>query len=40
LAVTLDLQSRGLVDKLVSSDKHLLAAARATGIAVFDPENP
>jgi predicted nucleic acid-binding protein len=40
LAVALDLRTRGLVDKLVSSDKHLLSAARAEGIAVFDPENP
>jgi hypothetical protein len=40
LAVALDLGSRGLVDKLVSSDRHLLSEARAEGIAIFDPENP
>jgi hypothetical protein len=36
----LDLQSRGLVDQLVSSDKHLLSVARAEGSLVLDPENP
>lgn len=40
LSVALDLQSRGMVDQLVSSDHHLLDVARAEGISVFDPENP
>jgi len=40
LAVALDLRTRGLIDNLVSSDKHLLAVARAKGIPVLDPENP
>jgi predicted nucleic acid-binding protein len=40
LAVALDLRARGMIDLLVSSDQHLLAAARAEGLAVFDPENP
>jgi|SRR6516165_5750983 predicted nucleic acid-binding protein len=40
LAVALDLQSRGMIDLLISSDQHLLGAARAEGISVFDPENP
>lgn len=40
LAVALDLQHRGLIDQLVSSDKHLLLVAAAEGIPVFDPENP
>jgi hypothetical protein len=40
LAVAIDLRSRGLIDKIVSSDRHLLAVARAEGISVFDPENP
>jgi predicted nucleic acid-binding protein len=40
LAVALDLQGRGMVDLLVSSDQHLLGAARMEGISVFDPENP
>jgi hypothetical protein len=40
LAVALDLQARGMVDLLVSSDQHLLGAARTEGILVFDPENP
>ena len=40
LAVALDLRNRGLVDMLVSSDRHLLTVAAAEGMAVFDPENP
>jgi predicted nucleic acid-binding protein len=40
LAVALDLQGRGMVDVLVSSDRQLLDAARAEGFTVFDPENP
>jgi uncharacterized protein len=40
LAVALDLRNRGMVDLLVSSDRHLLAAAVAEGMKVFDPENP
>jgi hypothetical protein len=40
LAVAIDLQRRGMIDQLVSSDAHLLAVAVAEGIAVFDPENP
>jgi len=40
LAVALDLRNRGLIDNLLSSDKHLLTAARAEGILVIDPENP
>jgi predicted nucleic acid-binding protein len=40
LAVALDLRGRGMVDLLVSSDQHLLSAARTEGISVFDPENP
>jgi predicted nucleic acid-binding protein len=40
LAVALDLQSRGMIDTLVSSDQHLLNVAHAEGVAVFDPENP
>ncbi len=39
LAVALDLQGRGMVDLLVSSDQHLLEAARTERILVFDPEN-
>ncbi|HET6881469.1 MAG TPA: type II toxin-antitoxin system VapC family toxin [Pirellulales bacterium] len=40
LAVALELQHRGLIDQLVSSDKHLLSVATAEGIPVFDPANP
>jgi hypothetical protein len=40
LAVALDLQGRGMVDLLVSSDQHLLGVASAEGISVFDPEHP
>jgi hypothetical protein len=40
LAVALDLQDRGMVNLLVSSDKHLLSVALLEGIAVSDPENP
>jgi hypothetical protein len=40
LAVALDLQGRGMVDLVVSSDQHLLGVARSEGIPVFDPENP
>lgn len=40
LAVALDLQHRGVIDQLVSSDKHLLSVAAAEGIPVIDPENP
>jgi predicted nucleic acid-binding protein len=40
LALALDLQRRGMIDQLVSSDKQLLSVAVAEGIPVFDPENP
>jgi predicted nucleic acid-binding protein len=40
LAASLDLHRRGMIDKLVSSDKQLLSVAVAEGIPVFDPENP
>ncbi len=40
LAVALDLQRRGMIDRLVSSDKQLLSVAVAEGIPVLDPENP
>jgi hypothetical protein len=40
VAVALDLQGRGMIDLLVSSDQHLLTVARAEGLSVFDPENP
>ena len=40
LAVALDLKSRGVVNVLVSSDRHLLNVATAEGMAVFNPENP
>lgn len=40
LAVAVDLLHRGLIDQLVSSDKHLLSVAVAEGIPVFDPEHP
>lgn len=40
LAVALDLHRRGLIDKLVSSDKQLLSVAIAEGIPAVDPENP
>jgi hypothetical protein len=39
LAVALDLQRRGMVDQLASSDGHLLAVAVVEGIPVLDPEN-
>jgi predicted nucleic acid-binding protein len=40
LAVALDPRHRGMIDLLISSDRHLLAVARAEGIVVFDPEKP
>lgn len=40
LAVALDLQRRGMIDQVVSSDKHLLSVAVAEGLPVFDPEHP
>jgi hypothetical protein len=40
LSVALDLQGRGMVDLLVSSDQQLLGVASEAGISVFDPENP
>jgi uncharacterized protein len=40
LAVALDLQRRGTIDQLVSSDRQMLSVAVAEGIPVFDPENP
>lgn len=40
LSVAIDLLHRGMIDRLVSSDKHLLAVAAAEGIPAFDPENP
>ena len=40
LSVVLNLQQRGMIDQLVSSDKQLLSVAAAEGIPVFDPENP
>lgn len=40
LAVALDLQRGGMIDLLVSSDKHLLSVSVAEGIPAFDPENP
>ena len=40
LAVAIELRRRGIIDQLVSSDKHLLSVALAEGIPVFDPEKP
>ena len=40
LAVAMDLQGRGMVDRLVSADRQLLSVAVAEGIRVLDPENP
>jgi predicted nucleic acid-binding protein len=40
LAVAIDLQRKGAVDRVVSADKDLLAVAAAEGLGVFDPENP
>lgn len=40
LAVALDLHRQGMIDQLVTSDKHLLSVAVAEGISVFDPEHP
>lgn len=40
LAVAIDLQRRGLIDSLVSSDQKLLEATRTEGVSVFDPEHP
>lgn len=40
LSVALELQHRGMIDQLVSSDKQLLSVAAAEGIPVFNPENP
>jgi predicted nucleic acid-binding protein len=40
LAVAIDLQRKKAIDRVVSSDKDLLAVAALEGLAVFDPENP
>lgn len=40
LAVALDLRRQGMIDQLISSDKHLLLVAAAEGVHVFNPENP
>lgn len=40
LAVALDLRRQGMIDQLVSSDKHLLLVAAAEGVHIFNPENP
>ncbi|HKB02754.1 MAG TPA: type II toxin-antitoxin system VapC family toxin [Gemmataceae bacterium] len=40
LAVAVDLHRKKAIDRVVSSDKDLLAAATAEGLGVFDPENP
>jgi predicted nucleic acid-binding protein len=40
LAVAVDLHRQVLIERIVSSDKDLLAAAAAEGLGVFDPKNP
>ena len=40
LAVAIDLQRKGAIDRVVSADKDLLAVAVAEGLGVLDPENP
>ena len=40
LAVALDLHRKRFIDRVVSADRDLLAAAAAEGLAVLDPENP
>lgn len=40
LAVALDLHHKKAIDRVVTSDKDLLAVAAAEGLAIFDPENP
>jgi predicted nucleic acid-binding protein len=40
LAVAVDLHRKKAIDRVVSSDKDLLAVATAEGLGIFDPENP
>ena len=40
LAVALDLWRKNAIDRVVSADRDLLAAATVEGLKVFDPENP
>jgi uncharacterized protein len=40
LAVALDLRKRGAIDTVISADSRLLAAARAEGVPVINPEEP
>jgi uncharacterized protein len=40
LAVALDLQSKGRIQRIVSADKDLLVVAALEGLGVFDPEKP
>src|SRR5262245_54087580 len=40
LAVALDLQRKGAIDRFVSADRDLLGVAVLEGLSVFDPENP
>jgi predicted nucleic acid-binding protein len=40
LAVAVNLHRKKAIERVVSSDKDLLAVAAAEGLGVFDPENP
>jgi hypothetical protein len=40
LAVALDLRKRGAIDTVISADSRFLAAARAEGMPVINPEEP
>jgi len=40
LAVALDLHRKTAIDRMVSADKDLLAAAALEGLGTFDPEEP